>query len=276
MSQKQDPSSMMGGIIDFSKVVQKKSKLKFRNENFLSLIHPCNVICCGYSGSGKSTFLCNLLVNHDVKMTYDRVILVCPSLDEELYDWLNEYYNNIQSQVERATKTRLGYQIFTHIADPTKIPELSEFERDKTKLQTLLIFDDMITNKLANEFARKFSIKNRKLNISLIYLSQSYFEIPKLLRQQLGNGYIALWGTPSGIDLRNYMAEFNLGVETDVFKKIFKQATSVKFRPLVIDFKTKDPTWRFRAGLTLALGPPVSDNDSLTESDIESKIVQSL
>jgi len=101
-----------------------------------------------------------------------------------------------------------------------------------------------------------------------------HFEIPKLLRQQLGNGYIALWGTASGIDLRNYMAEFNLGVETDVFKKIFKQATSVKFRPLVIDFKTKDPTWRFRAGLTLALGPPSDAAEE--EVDVESKLAQSL
>ena len=54
------------------------------------------------------------------------------------------------------------------------------------KRKTLIIFDDMIagimTNKKLQEIIRELFIRCRKLNISLVFITQSYFSVPKGVR----------------------------------------------------------------------------------------------
>ena len=56
----------------------------------------------------------------------------------------------------------------------------------KRKRRVLIVFDDMIadimTNKNFRAIIKEIFIRCRKLNISLCFLSQSYFSIPKEVR----------------------------------------------------------------------------------------------
>ena len=56
----------------------------------------------------------------------------------------------------------------------------------KKKRRVLIVFDDMIadimTNKNFRAIIKEIFIRCRKLNISLCFLSQSYFSIPKEVR----------------------------------------------------------------------------------------------
>ena len=56
-------------------------------------------------------------------------------------------------------------------------------KRDK---KVLIVFDDMIadimTNKKFHAIIKEFFIRCRKLNISLVFISQSYFSVPKDVR----------------------------------------------------------------------------------------------
>ena len=56
----------------------------------------------------------------------------------------------------------------------------------KRKGEILIVFDDMIShvmsNKKAQEVLKKLFIRCRKLNISLCFLTQSYFSVPKDVR----------------------------------------------------------------------------------------------
>ena len=47
----------------------------------------------------------------------------------------------------------------------------------------LIVFDDadMIHNKKLNSVVTELFIRGRKLNISLIFIAQSYFKVPKML-----------------------------------------------------------------------------------------------
>ena len=49
----------------------------------------------------------------------------------------------------------------------------------------LFVFDDMITNMLSNSklnpTVTELSIRGRNLNISLVFITQSYFALPKML-----------------------------------------------------------------------------------------------
>ena len=51
------------------------------------------------------------------------------------------------------------------------------------KRQVLIVFDDMIAdlinNKKLNPIVTELFIKGRKLNISIVFIAQSYFKVPK-------------------------------------------------------------------------------------------------
>ena len=62
---------------------------------------------------------------------------------------------------------------------------LKEYNPNK-KRKMLMIFDDMIadmlSNKKRNPMVTELFIKGRKLNISLVIITQSYFAVPKNIR----------------------------------------------------------------------------------------------
>ena len=43
----------------------------------------------------------------------------------------------------------------------------------------LIVFDYMINNKKTNSVVTELFVRGRKLNISLIFITQSYFKVPK-------------------------------------------------------------------------------------------------
>ena len=54
------------------------------------------------------------------------------------------------------------------------------------KRKTLIVFDDMIAgmlnNKNLNPIVTELFIRGRKLNISIVFITQSYFKVPKDIR----------------------------------------------------------------------------------------------
>ena len=82
-----------------------------------------------------------------------------------------------------------------HLHDPKAFIECSNmhdvyknidnYNPDKEN-KTLIVFDDMIvdmiSNKELNSIVTELFIRCRKLNISLVFISQSYFKVPKDVR----------------------------------------------------------------------------------------------
>ena len=61
---------------------------------------------------------------------------------------------------------------------------IDEYNSDKEN-KILIVFDmiaDMIHNKKLNSIVTKLFIRGRKLNISLVFITQSYFKVPKDVR----------------------------------------------------------------------------------------------
>ena len=56
----------------------------------------------------------------------------------------------------------------------------------QTEKYILIVFDDIITDIMSNKtfqaVVKKLFIRCRKLNISLVFISQSYFSVPKEVR----------------------------------------------------------------------------------------------
>ena len=62
---------------------------------------------------------------------------------------------------------------------------IEEYNPDNEQ-KILIVFDDMIadmlSNKKLNPVVTELLIRGRKLNISLAFITQSYFAVPKIIR----------------------------------------------------------------------------------------------
>ena len=69
---------------------------------------------------------------------------------------------------------------------------------NKTR-KILIVFDDMIANMLSNKklnpIVTELSIRGRKLNISLVFIKQSYLAVPKNIR--LSSTHYPIMKTPN-------------------------------------------------------------------------------
>ena len=65
------------------------------------------------------------------------------------------------------------------------LQDINHYNPDKEN-KILTVFDDMIVdmiqNKKLNSKVAKLFIRGRKLNISLVFITQSYFKVPKDVR----------------------------------------------------------------------------------------------
>ena len=65
------------------------------------------------------------------------------------------------------------------------LQDINHYNPDKEN-KILTVFDDMIVdmiqNKKLNSKVTKLFIRGRKLNISLVFITQSYFKVPKDVR----------------------------------------------------------------------------------------------
>ena len=149
------------------------------NPNWLYIPdHPYRILILGGSRSGKTNTLLNLINNQS---DIDKIYLYAKDLYEDKYQFLIKKIENIRLK---------------HFNDPKSFIEYSNDMRDVYKNinhynpnkenKILIIFDnmiaDMINNKKLNLIVTKLFIRRRKLNISLVFIMQSYFKVPKDVR----------------------------------------------------------------------------------------------
>ena len=101
------------------------------------------------------------------------------------------YEAKYQYLINKREKARLD-----HFKDPKAFVEYSNDMQDVykniedynpgKKRKTLIVFDDMfadtINNKELNPVVTELLIRGRKLNISIVFITQSYFKVPKDVR----------------------------------------------------------------------------------------------
>ena len=99
---------------------------------------------------------------------------------------------------------------------------VEEYNPNK-KRKTLIVFDDMIAdmlcNKKLNPIVTELFIRGRKLKISLVFITRSYFDVPKDIR--LNSTHYFIIKTPNKRELQ----QMNL----------YKKCTEISYSFLVID-----------------------------------------
>ena len=90
------------------------------------------------------------------------------------------------------------------------------------KRKILIVFDDMIadimTNKKFQSLIKELFIRCRKLNISLVFITQSYFSVPKDVR--LNSTYYLIMKINNKKELQNIAINHSADIDHKDFIKI--------------------------------------------------------
>ena len=116
----------------------------------------------------------------------------------------------------------------------------------------LIIFDDMITDMMNNRrldsIVTELFFRDRKLNIFLVFITQSYFKVPKDVRLNTTNFFIAK--IPNKRELQQIATNHSSDISTKDFINIYRKYTIESYSFLVNDTTlASDNPLRFRKNL---------------------------
>ena len=127
-------------------------------------------------------------------------------------------------------------------------------EHNSNKEQKVFIaFGDMIadilSNKKLNPIATELFIRSRKLNISLIFMTRSYFAVPKNIR--LNSTHYFVMKLSSKQELQQNAVNHSSNIDFQDFISVCKKCTEKSYPFLVIDttLASNNPL-RFRMNLS--------------------------
>ena len=132
------------------------------------------MIIDGY-GSGKTNALLNLISQQD---DIDKIYFYAKDLSEPRYEFLikkfedagTKHFNDSNAFIECSNTMD---DVYENIVD----------YNPSRKRKNLIVFDDMVPNIMTNKkfqaIIKELFIRCRKLNISLVFITPSYFSVPK-------------------------------------------------------------------------------------------------
>ena len=181
------------------------------NENWPYLHDkPYRILITGGSGSGKTNALLNLIENQP---DINKIYLYPKDPYETKYPYL---INKIES---------VG---INHFNNPKAfIDKNINYYNPYKENKMLIVFDymiaDMINNKKLNSIVIELFIRGRKLNISLVFITQSYFKVPKDVKLNTTHFFIAK--IPNKRELQQIETNHSSDISTKDFINIYKECT---------------------------------------------------
>lgn len=221
-------------------------KIAFQNHG---LPNSMRLLIIGPSNCGKSFLLLRLLLEGN--FDYTNLYLYTPSLHQIEYQILVESLKHgldkgqimaiFQNQEEIENPIELIREIGERLKEKsdikvvaydndTDLPETKSFDKKK---KNLLVLDDCAYDKQSN--IHSYFIRGRHNNINCVYLSQSYFQLPKRSIRDNSNCFIFFKLTPRDvINVWNDEASIDFPNIED-FKKVCNEAWKDKHGYLFID-----------------------------------------
>ena len=120
------------------------------------------------------------------------------------------------------------------------------------KHKILLAFDDMIADMInnikLNPLVTELFIRSRKLNISIVFITESYFKVPKDVR--LNSTHFFIMEIPNKREIQQIALNHSSDIDFKDFMNIYKKCTAKPYSFLVngTTLPSDDPL-RFRKNL---------------------------
>jgi len=204
--------------------IDKSLLIKTPNPNYHlhNLDIPFRGVIVAPSGSGKTNFLLDIIQKFCTgKGTFVDIIIITQNKDEPLYNHLESKGVIIKEGLHNT-------------------PVLDDYDKS---VAHLLIFDDLVIAKEV-KMIETYYLRCRKLNVSVIFLSQRYTPIPLMIRENTNYLFVLKMGNKRSIKLM--MSEFSLSEPIEELMKLYEYATKGKFNVLLIDKETSDNSKKYR------------------------------
>ena len=206
--------------------------------------HPYRILIIGGSGSGKTNTLLNLI---NEQKDIDKIYLYAKDLSEPKYEYL------IKNRENAGIKHLNDSNAFIQCSNTMdNVYENIDDYNPNRKRKILIVFDDMIANIMTNKkfqaIIKELFIRCRKLNISLVFITQSYFSVPKHIR--LNSTHYFIMKINNKRELQNIAINNSADVDYKDFMQIYRECTKEPFNFLAIDttLPSSNPL-RFRKNL---------------------------
>ena len=206
--------------------------------------HLYRILMIGGSGSGKTNALLNLI---NKQPDIDKIYLYAKDPYEAKYQFLINKRESTGLKHFNDPKAFIEYSNDMH--DVYK--NIDDYNPDKEN-KILIVFDDMIAdminNKKLNSIVTELFIRDRKLNISLVFIMESYFKVPKDVR--LNTTHFFITKIPNKRELQQITLNHSSDISTKDFIDIYKKCTAEPYSFLVnVTTLASDMPLRFRKNL---------------------------
>ena len=179
--------------------------------------HPYRILIIGGSGSGKTNALLNLINNQP---DIDKIYSCAKDPYEAKYQYLInkrekvglDHFDDYKAFIEYSNDIQDVYKNIEN-CNPTK------------KRKVLITFGDMIADMISNNklnpIVTELFIRGRKLNISIVFITQSYFKVSKDVR--LNSTHFFIMKIPNKRELQQIALNHSSDIDFKDFMNIYKK-----------------------------------------------------
>ena len=180
------------------------------------------MLIIGGSGSGKTNALINSIKEQDSESLIDKIHLYAKELDKLKYQFLIKKREDVGIKHLNDSKAFIEYSqcmddVYTNIDD----------YNPSRKRKILIVFDDIIADIMSNKkiqaMVKELFIRYRKLNISLVFITQSYFSVPKEVR--LNSKHYSIMKIHNKRELQIVVTNHSADIDYKDFMNIYKKCT---------------------------------------------------
>ena len=210
--------------------------------------HPYRILIIGGSGSGKTNALLSLIKEQD---NIDKIYLYAKDLSQPKYKLWNKkrenvgikYCTDLNAFIECSNTMDDVYQNIHHYS-PSR------------KRKILIVSDDMVADIMGNKkfkaIIKELFSRCRKLNISLAFITQSYFSVSKDVR--LNSMHYLIMKISNRKELQSIAINHYADVDYNDVVRIYRECIKKPYSFLTTDFTllASDPL-RFRKNLFQSL-----------------------
>ena len=190
------------------------------------------MLIIGPSGSGKTNNLLHLMNNlHPI----DKIYLYAKDIHEPKYEYL------INKREQAGTKNLNDLHAFIEYSDDMNdvLDDINNFNKNRDK-KVLIVFDDMIADieyyKKVKRIIKELFFRARKINVSIVFITQSYFRALKDAR--LNSTHYILMKIGNKKELKRIPEEKSDHLDYKDFLKIYNCCTIKPYSFMTIDTRS--------------------------------------
>ena len=215
-------------MINLDNILNDKNKKHYENWTYIP-DHPYRILIIGGFGSGKTNTLLHLI---NEQRDIDKIYLYAKDLSESKYEHLIK--NRENAGIKHLNDSKAFIECSNTINDVYANIDNYNLKR---KRKILTGFDDMIadilTNKKFQSIIKKLFIRCRKINILLVFITQSNFCVPKDVR--LNSTHYFIMKINNKKELQNIAINHSADIDYKDFIKIYRECTKESYNFLTID-----------------------------------------